>query len=93
LAARVIVSPKFVLRSTGLGKALSFFPSINYTAPCDEEAVGASVCAVLADLTDFEQSSLAHMPAMDFSEGSETTEESDADGEVTIDYVLIIVNY
>jgi hypothetical protein len=33
------------------------------------------------------------MPAMDFSEGSETTEESDADGEVTIDYVLIIVNY
>jgi hypothetical protein len=57
---------------------------LNYTAECDEKAVGASVCAGMTNLTDFEKTTLAHIPAMDFSEGSETT---DADGEFTVDYV------
>jgi hypothetical protein len=62
---------------------------LNYTAPCYEEAVGAPACAEIANLTDFGQTTLAHIPSMDFSEGSETT---DADGELTVDYVGLLFN-
>jgi hypothetical protein len=65
---------------------------LNYTAPCDEEVVGASVCAEMRNLTDFEKTTLAHIPPMDFSEGSESNEESFADGEVTIAYVGFLFN-
>ena len=62
---------------------------LNLTAPCEPDVVGESVCAEIANLTDFGRTTLANIPPMDFLEEAEAVNEGSVqdDGEVTIQYV------
>jgi len=61
---------------------------INLTAPCDPQVVGPQVCHNLTSLEDFEKTTLANIPAMDFSEGTETAQHASSVGQVDFDYVV-----
>ena len=62
---------------------------LNITAECDPEVSGADICTNITLLTNFEATTLANIPPMDFVESN--SDESLGNGQINGDYIVQVM--